>query len=332
MKATSTYADGVQGLRLHRRTPRALELSARLNDRLGTGVLAFPLTAFSSDGEELNLSGFRRHIRRHIDHGAAALFIACGTGEFSALDEVEYSQVLEAAVAEANGELPVLSGIGYGWAQARRFAKISEDVGVDGALVLPHYLVRAPQAGSVAHFRKIAEATELPLMVYQRGLLQLEAETLAAIAEIPTVIGLKDGHGDLVTMHEMTLSMPSDFLFFNGALTAEVQHRLYSSIGVRAYSSAFHSCAPEVAHTFFHAHARGEKELTDQLLREVYFPFIALRNQVPGYAVSLIKATARLRGEDVGPVRAPLEDPPAEHLRRLEAIMRRGLDLVGARF
>lgn len=333
MEATSTYEDSAPSrLPAGERPVRARELATRLREHVGTGVLAFPLTAFGRDGERLNLESFRRHVRRHIDHGAAALFVACGTGEFSALNETEYAELVSVAVDEARQQLPVLSGIGYGWAQARRFARIADDAGVDGVLVLPHYLVGAPQEGLVAHFSKIAESTELPVIVYQRGLVRLERNTLAAIAEISTVIGLKDGLGDLGALQEMTLTMPSDFLFFNGAPTAELQHRLYASIGVNAYSSAFHSCVPEVSRTFFHACRNADEQLADTLLREVYFPFARLRDEVPGYAVSLIKAAARLRGDDLGPVRAPLRDPGPRDLHRLEAIMRHGLAVVGADF
>lgn len=329
-EATSTYEDAsVVGAHL---TARASSLSEKLNERVRQGVLAFPLTAFSEDGERLDLVGFRRHIRRHIDSGAAALFVACGTGEYSALSEAEYADVVAVAVDEARRELPVLSGIGYGWSQARSFARIADDAGIDGLLVLPHYLVSAPQSGTVENLQRIAQSTECPLIVYQRGLVRLDSETLAAIAEIPTVVGLKDGHGDLATLHHMKLTMPPEFLFFNGALTAEVQHKLYSSIGVPAYSSAFHSCAPEISRAFYDASRTGNHALVDKMLRDIYYPFIELRDEVPGYAVSLIKAAARLRGENVGPVRAPLVDPNADHLRQLEKIIRHGLALVGAEF
>lgn len=333
MNATSTYADAIHvRARVGKRAKQAEELANLMRQRMAKGVLAFPLTAFSHDGAQLNLEGFRHHMRRHIEAGAAALFVACGTGEFSSLDQDEYAQVIGAATDEAGGEVPVFAGVGYGWPQARRFARIAEQAGSDGLLVLPHYLVNGTQEGITTHFRQIADATACPLIVYQRGLVRLDRGTLAEIAQIPTVIGLKDGQGDLVSMQAMTLTMPEEFLFFNGALTAEVQHRLYASIGVRAYSSAFHSCVPEISKAFFQAFEAGQDDLVEQLLREVYIPFTDLRAEVPGYAVSLIKAAAGLRGEDVGPVRAPLQDPHPDHLRRLEGILRHGLDIVGGDF
>jgi 5-dehydro-4-deoxyglucarate dehydratase len=334
MKELSAYEDitRLSWTGLGARAPRAATLSAWLRERIATSVLAFPLTPFTGDGAQIDVDSFRRHVRGHIDHGAGALFICCGTGEFAALREDEYRTLTAVAVEEAGGRVPVISGAGYGWIKAAEFACIAEESGVDGILVLPHYLVAAPQDGIVTHFRRIAESTDLPLIVYQRGLLKLEPESLAEIARIPTVIGLKDGQGDMVSLQQMTIAMPNDFVFFNGALTAEVQHRLYSSIGIRAYSSAFHSCAPEIAKAFFESYNDGDDEMVDRLLREVYFPFVRLRDTVHGYPVSLIKAAARLRGQQVGPVRAPLADPGHQDLEQLEAIMRHGLGVVGAGF
>lgn len=311
---------------------RASNVAGRLRERMQSGVLAFPLSAFTEDGRDLNLEGFRTHIRRHISAGAGAIFVCCGTGEFSALNEDEYRELVRAAVDEAGGELPVIAGAGYGWALASRFAKIAEDAGADALLLLPHYLVRAPQEGLIGQVEAVASSTGLPIILYQRGQVSYTAATVSALAKIPTVIGLKDGQGDYVELQRMTLATDQDFLYFNGALTAELQLRPYQSVGISAYSSAVHSCVPEVAAAFFTAQRSGDREIVDRLLREFYSPLVALRDRVPGYAVSLIKATARMRGEAVGPVRAPLVDPTGDDLRELTALMRLGLDLVGAEF
>lgn len=305
------------------------DTARRLRDGMARGVLSFPLTSFHDDGT-LDQDGFRAHVAAQIATGPGALFPACGTGEFFSLDEDEYRQVVTLAVEEAGGRLAVVAGIGYGWAQAVRFARIAEEAGADALLVLPHYLVAAPQDGLVAQLEQIAARTRLPLIAYQRGQVAFGVDAFRRVAEIPGVIGLKDGHSDLDRLQRLTLAAPEGFLFFNGASTAEIQARAYATVGVPAYSSAVHAFAPEIANAFFTALRDGDDGTVEKLLRDFYVPLVELRDRVPGYAVSLVKAAARLRGRPVGPVRAPLTDPSAADLADLERLLASGLDLVGA--
>ncbi|MFG2781100.1 5-dehydro-4-deoxyglucarate dehydratase [Streptomyces prunicolor] len=306
----------------------------RLRDGMVAGVLSFPLTSFHDDGS-LDLDGFRTHVAARIATAPGAVFPACGTGEFFSLDEDEYRTVVTIAVEEAAGRVPVVAGVGYGWAQAARFARIAEEAGADALLVLPHYLVAAPQDGLVAQLEQLAARTRLPLIAYQRGQVAFTASSLKRIAAIPGVIGLKDGHSDLDRLQRLTLAAPEGFLFFNGASTAEIQARAYATVGVPAYSSAVHAFAPEIANAFFTAlhdgdNGHGDDKTIERLLRDFYVPLVELRDRVPGYAVSLVKAAARLRGQLVGPVRAPLTDPSAADLAELTTLLTTGLDLVGA--
>ncbi|WP_051430310.1 5-dehydro-4-deoxyglucarate dehydratase [Streptomyces roseochromogenus] len=296
---------------------------------MARGVLSFPLTAFHDDGS-LDPDGFRAHVAGRLAAGPGAVFPACGTGEFFSLDEEEYRTVVRVTAEEAAGKVPVVAGTGYGWAQAARFARIAEEAGADALLVLPHYLVDAPQDGLAAQLERLAERTRLPLIAYQRGQVAYTVGALRRIARIPNVIGVKDGHSDLDRLQRLTLAAPDGFLFFNGAATAEIQARAYAAVGVPAYSSAVHAFAPEIAGAFFAALQDGQEGTADKLLREFYVPFAELRDRAPGYAVSLVKAAARLRGQRVGPVRAPLTDPAPADLADLKALLTAGLDLVGA--
>lgn len=309
---------------------RSMRTAALLRERMRAGVLSFPLTAFSEDGGSVDVTAFRRHVRAQLSAALAALFPCCGTGEFSSLAEDEYAQLVEAAVEETDGAVPVVAGVGYGWAQAVRFAALAESAGADAALLMPHYLVGAPQDGLVQQVREVAARTALPLVVYQRGQVKYTPAAARELSTIPTVIGIKDGHSDLDQLQRLRLALPSDFLFFNGALTAEMQARPYASIGIPAYSSAVHAFAPEIAQEFFRALQADDAGRVDELLREFYWPLVELRDRRAGYAVALVKAAARLRGAEVGPVRAPLTDPDDGDLADLEALLRRGLDLVGA--
>lgn len=305
------------------------EAMRRLTDRMTRGVLAFPVTPFSADGSTIDLPALRAHIGRHLDTGAAALFVACGTGEFAALAEHEYADVVAATVSEVAGQVPVVAGAGYGWAQAARFSAIAERAGVDGLLSMPPYLGAGTQQGLVEHVRRVAAATSLPVIVYQRDTMRLTVDSLVEIAAVPNVMGLKDGHADFLELHRMRLALPPDFLFFNGSLTAELQYRPYASIGMPIYSSAVQSFVPEIARAFFTATRSGDDATMDKLITEFYAPLVSIRDRVPGYAISLVKAGSRLRGHDVGPVRAPLVDPSEADLADLQSVIDRGLALVG---
>jgi 5-dehydro-4-deoxyglucarate dehydratase len=303
------------------------ETTARLRAGMAQGVLSFPLTPFTIAGE-LDMPAFRVHVRKQLAAGPGAIFPGCGTGEYFSLSEDEYSVLIRAAVEEADGQVPVVAGAGYGWAQASRFTAAAQQAGADAILLLPPYLVSAGQEGLVENVKQVAARTELPLIVYQRGQVKFSIAAVRALADIPGVIGLKDGHSDLDNLQRIKLVAPENWLFFNGAATAEMQVRQYSAIGITAYSSAVHSFAPEIATAFFRAQRAGDEETVETLLREFYVPLVELRDRGTGYAVSLVKAAATLRGEQVGPVRAPLTTPTAAHLRELGELIDSGLKLV----
>lgn len=122
------------------------------------GPLFFPVTAYGPDGA-LDLDVFRTHVRRGIDAGAAAVFACCGTGEFHALTPEEFGACVAAAVAEAAGEVPVVSRRGLRHRARRQFAEIAEAAGADGLLAMPPYLVVADQPGLLRHYTALAEAT-----------------------------------------------------------------------------------------------------------------------------------------------------------------------------
>ncbi|MEU6678995.1 5-dehydro-4-deoxyglucarate dehydratase [Streptomyces sp. NPDC046925] len=308
---------------------QSLDVVRRLREGMARGVLSFPLTSMSGDGS-LDPESYRAYLTAQLDTRPGAVFPACGTGEFFSLDEEEYRAVIRTTVEVADGRLPVVAGTGYGWAQSLRFARIAEEEGADALLVMPHYLVEASQDGLVEQLRRIAAGTALPLIAYQRGQVTFDAAALRRIAGIPTVIGLKDGHSDLDRLQRLTLAAPDGFLFFNGAATAEIQARAYATVGVPAYSSAVHAFAPEIADAFFAALGEQDDAAVDRLLREFYVPLVELRDRAPGYAVSLVKAAARLRGLPVGPVRAPLTDPGPDDVADLARVLDAGLELVSA--
>lgn len=181
----------------------------------------------------------------------------------------------------------------------------------------------------------MAAATELPLIVYQRGSVVFDPASAVSVAALPTVVGFKDGLGDLDRLGQIVAAVgralpDKPFQFFNGMPTAEATVPAYRAIGVELYSSAAFCFAPEVSMAFYRALTEGDKATERRLLAEFFYPLSQLRAQVPGYAVSLVKAGVKLRGLDAGSVRPPLVDPSPEHLEELGGILAVGLSTVGA--
>lgn len=306
---------------------------APLADRLRApgGPLFFPVTAYGPNGS-VDPGVLREHVRRGVDAGAAAVFVCCGTGEFHALAPEEFGACVQAAVEETAGRVPVVAGVGYGTALAIRYARLAQGAGADGLLVMPPYLVVAPQEGLLRHYREIAAATALPVIVYQRDNAVLTPRTVVELARTEGVVGLKDGIGDLDLMQRVVSAVrtevPGDFLYFNGLPTAEQTQLAYRAIGISLYSSAVFCFAPEIAVAFHRALSTGDDATARRLLDGFYRPFVELRDQGRGYAVSLVKAGVRLRGLDVGEVRPPLAEPAEEHVKQLAELIDRGLALV----
>jgi 5-dehydro-4-deoxyglucarate dehydratase len=195
--------------------------------------------------------------------------------------------------------------------------------------------VSGPPGGLVDHVRFAIGDTSIPVIVYHRSPGVFTAASARSLLDIPSVVGLKDGYGDVDLMTRIVTEIRSagterarDFLFFNGLPTAEVSAKAYSAIGVTRYSSAVHCFAPEIAHRFHRALAEAGTAVTDALLEGFYLPFVALRDETPGFAVSLVKAAARLRGDKVGSVRPPLVEPSPEQIDRLDRIVDHGFAVL----
>ncbi|MEW9519132.1 5-dehydro-4-deoxyglucarate dehydratase [Streptomyces tubercidicus] len=300
------------------------------------GLLAFPLTPFTAD-LEVDLVAFADNVDRHVAVGAGAVFVACGTGELSSLSPVEQAAVLAKAREVVGGRVPVWVGAGGGAAGARAAVAAAQEGDADGVLLLPPYLISGPPGGMVDFVRYAVGDTTVPVIVYHRANGTFTAPAATALLDIPSVVGLKDGYGDVELMTRIVTAVRAvgteraqDFLFFNGLPTAEVSARAYAAIGVARYSSAVHCFAPEIAHRFHRALTEGDEPVMDALLTDFYLPLVALRDETPGFAISLVKTAARLRGDTVGPVRPPLVEPTAEQVDRLQQIIDNGYHALKA--
>jgi 5-dehydro-4-deoxyglucarate dehydratase len=297
------------------------------------GVLFFPVTPFTAAGD-VDVAVLKEHITSRLPYGPGGVFPACGTGEFHALSIDEVRTVVTAAVEAVAGQVPVVAGAGGPLGHALAAARVAEEAGADALLVLPPYLVSGPTDGVVAYIEAVANASSLPVIVYHRGTAKFTAAAMTRLAANPKVIGFKDGIGDVGLAQEIVTAVKAsgrkDFLFFNGLLTAELTQGAYRGLGIPLYSSAAFAMAPEIAKAYYDAYISGDEERRNALLEGFYGPLVRLRDQTPGFGVSLIKAGLRLSGLPVGSVRAPLVDPTEEQLLELKSILSRGYELAGS--
>jgi 5-dehydro-4-deoxyglucarate dehydratase len=279
---------------------------------LSSGLLSFPITDFDAAGD-FRADTYIERLEWLAPYGASALFAAGGTGEFFSLTPSEFSSVIKVAVDTCRGKVPLIAGAGGPTRSAIAFAQEAERLGADGVLLLPHYLTEASQDGLIAHVEAVCRSVDFGVIVYNRGVCRLTADSLEILAaRCPNLIGFKDGIGDIELMVSIWRRLGDRFSYLGGLPTAEVYAGAYKALGVPVYSSAVFNFMPKLAMDFYHATAAGDIATTDRLLDQFFLPYLAIRNRKAGYAVSIVKAGARLVGHGAGPVRAPLTDLTAE--------------------
>lgn len=296
-------------------------------DLFSGGPLAFPVTPFGDSGE-IDVGTFQRHIEWLVGFGTPALFVGCGTGEIASLDVEEIAELVRAAKEIAPSGTAVIAGVGQGLRVAQRTLRAAAEAGADAALVLPPYLIVPEQQGLHDYYAALAATTDLPLVLYQRDNARFEPETVASLAELPSIIGLKDGLGDVELMQRIVTAVGDDLQYFNGMPTAETFQDAYSGLGVHNYSSAVFNYVPEVAWAFYRTYRDGDSATKKLLLTEFFVPLARIRLRVRGYAVSLVKAGVSLRWGSVGNVRPPLVNAAPRDVQELKVLLDRGLDLV----
>ena len=223
-----------------------------------TGVGTALVTPFTTSGA-LDEPAVKRLARRQIDSGIHFL-VPCGTtGETPTLSAAERRRVVELVLEEANGQVPVMAGAGDNDTKAAvQLSKDMHSIGVQGLLqVTPWYNKPTPE-GLFAHFSAVAEATPLPVMLYNvpgRTGCNIDAATLARLATIPHVIGVKEASGNITQMIEICRAVPDDFLVLSGddAMTLPLM-----AIGGRGLISVASNSLPTEMAQLVEAAERGD--------------------------------------------------------------------------
>lgn len=293
-----------------------------LAKKLASGLLSFPVTAFTAD-LEFDETTYRKHIEWQSSHDVAGLFAAGGTGEGFSLMPDEAARVVKAAVEAARPGVPVLGSASGCTRQAVQNARDAEAAGAEGILVLPPYLTSCGQEGLYRHAAAICEATKTGIIIYNRANAIYSAETVERLADkFPHFIGFKDATGDIEHLAQVVVRNGDRLFYLGGLPTAETYALPLLQMGMSTYSSAMFNFVPEFALAFYQDVRRQDQAAIFAKLKAFVLPYLEIRKLGAGYGVSIIKAGLRAVGRDCGPVRPPLSDLLPQEQESLQALIR----------
>lgn len=294
-----------------------------LATQLKSGLLSFPVTHFAGD-LEFDESAYRKHLAWLAEYPVAGLFAAGGTGEGFSLTLEETDRVVRSAVDEVAGAVPVLAPATGSTKNAIAQAKAAEAAGADGLLLMPPYLTEASQKGLVEHVSQVCQATSLGVVVYSRANAVLNDVSVAAIADRnPTLIGFKDGVGNIEQMTRTYARVGDRLMYVGGLPTAETFALPLLQLGVSTYSSALFNFVPQFAIEFYDAVIAQDRDEVYRRLNEFVLPYLDIRDRTQGYAVSIVKAGLTAVGRPSGPVRPPLTDLREDEVAELRDLIER---------
>lgn len=285
--------------------------------RVATAVI----TPFTSEGP-IDYAAFWRLVRHLADNGTESIVVSGTTGESPTLSKPEKMALFAAAVDAANGKVKVVAGgTNNDTAESIEFARSAAESGVDGVMAVTPYYSKPPQRGIVAHMHAIADATDLPVMVYNipgRTATLIEIDTLVEICEHPNVVAVKDAVDDLDWSRASIEALPEGIAVYSGSdnLTKD----LVMAGGVGVVSVASHLAGREIS-AMVNAIIDGDDAKAEQL-HDLMMPLnkalFAEPNPMP------LKGALTAYWDSVGVPRLPLLPAEAETVeavgRALEAI------------
>jgi 4-hydroxy-tetrahydrodipicolinate synthase len=280
-------------------------------------ILTAIVTPFKADGS-VDLERFRALASHLVENGSDGLVVTGTTGESPTLSDTERIQLYEAAVDEVGGRATVVAGTGTNATEhSVHLTERAHDLGVDGFLVVTPYYNKPPARGIVRHFEEIAAVTDKPIMVYNipaRVVLNLDTETLAWLAEIPTVTAVKQANDDLEQARRIP-ELGLDLYAGDDNLVL----RFLEVGGVGGVCVHTHVAGPQVKE-LIRSYRSGDVEATRRLDRELQ-PALDLLTVV-GNPIA-IKAALNLLGHEVGGHRLPLVEATDEERAAVRACLER---------
>lgn len=277
------------------------------------------ITPFRSDGS-IDEPALQEHVNWQIASGISLLIPAGTTGEASTLTDSEWLRLVEVTVAAAAGRVPVFAGATHNAthqavAKARKLSRID---GLSGILTANPYYNRPGQEGQYQHFRAIAEATQLPVLLYNipgRTGTNLLPETILRLAEIHNVVGVKESSGNMVQITELLTQAPRAFRVFAGDDTLALPTLAVGGMGL--ISVASNAIPQQMAQMV--ASALSDNWISARRINRHYFQFMQANFLEPSPAP--IKAVMALLGRGNEEMRLPMVPVTPATRRKLERIL-----------
>jgi len=223
-----------------------------------TGSLVAIVTPMQADGA-LDIPRFRSLIDWHIAEGTDALVVVGTTGESPTVDVDEHCLLIETAVKHSAGRVPVIAGTGANSTkEAIELAKFAKDVGANYSLSVVPYYNKPSQEGLYLHFKAIAEAVDLPMILYNvpgRTVADMATETTLRLAHVPGIVGIKDATGNLDRGADLLRRKPADFAVYSGDDGTALAYML---LGASGDISVTANVAPRAMHEMCAAALAGD--------------------------------------------------------------------------
>ena len=278
------------------------------------GVIPPTITAFDVE-ESVDYETTAAHARFVVDRDVDAVFPLGTNGEFALLTDEERAGVIESVVEEVGGDVPVIAGVGApSTYRTVENARRAAEVGADGVVVVTPYYYPLDGEGAVSHYRRVAEAVDVPVYIYHipgRTGNALALDTLAGIASIEGVAGLKDSSKDVPWLGQAIAANP-ELTFLAGSDSLQFVGR---ALGCTGGVSAVANAVPEIVVELHDAYNAGERDRARTIQEELYEIRGAFKS---GSYMAGVKSALSLRGFDAGPLREPLRRMSEGEERDLE--------------
>ena len=261
------------------------------------------VTPFRGD-HSLDLDAARALTAHLLDHGTESVVVAGSTGESPTLTHREKLDLFRAVIDAARGKGKVICGTGtYDTAETLELSREAEELGADGLLLVTPYYNKPPQRGLVEHFRRVANAVELPIVAYNipgRTGIRIEHDTLLRIAEVSNIVGVKDSTGDFQAISKLISEAPPDFEVYSGDDWATFGYLCLGAVGI--VSVAAHLVGDRIrtmCDLLFSGDIPAARKIHEELTPLFNALFIT-SNPIP------VKTALEMLGHRVGPPRLPL--------------------------
>ncbi|HJW24068.1 MAG TPA: 4-hydroxy-tetrahydrodipicolinate synthase [Rhodocyclaceae bacterium] len=284
-----------------------------------TGSIVAIVTPMQEDGS-LDYAALRKLVDFHVQEGTDGIVIVGTTGESPTVDVEEHCELIRVTVEHAAGRIPVIAGTGANsTAEAIELTEFAKKAGADAALSVVPYYNKPTQEGLYRHFKSIAEAVDLPVLLYNvpgRTVADMANDTVLRLAQVPGIIGIKDATGNLDRACDLIARAPKGFALYSGddmTCVASIMLGFHGNISVTA------NVAPRLMHEMCVAAARGEV----QKAREIHFKLLGLHRDLFCEANPIpVKWAVQEMGLIPGGIRLPLTTLSESNRERVRAAMR----------